>query len=155
MQDYDPTARDGSLPLRSLVGRRVLAPCRAVWQGSQRSRPFPIGRFSHPARRCRSSVVEHPLGKGEVVSSILTGSTTICLKGRSNLPPNFSNPLVCLSVSAWVSKREAASKCIGVRALSWHRFSHVAVTMHVMGRSAAPKAPTRFPTLRSLVPPRV
>src|SRR5262249_34528310 len=28
------------------------------------------------ARRCRSSVVEHPLGKGEVVSSILTGSTT-------------------------------------------------------------------------------
>jgi hypothetical protein len=30
---------------------------------------------SHPARRCRSSVVEHSLGKGEVVSSILTGST--------------------------------------------------------------------------------
>ena len=29
-----------------------------------------------PARRCRSSVVEHSLGKGEVVSSILTGSTT-------------------------------------------------------------------------------
>jgi hypothetical protein len=26
--------------------------------------------------RCRSSVVEHSLGKGEVVSSILTGSTT-------------------------------------------------------------------------------
>ena len=26
---------------------------------------------------CRSSVVEHPLGKGEVVSSILTGSTTL------------------------------------------------------------------------------
>jgi hypothetical protein len=25
--------------------------------------------------RCRSSVVEHSLGKGEVVSSILTGST--------------------------------------------------------------------------------
>jgi hypothetical protein len=37
--------------------------------------PLSIGRFSHPARRCRSSVVEHPLGKGEVVSSILTGST--------------------------------------------------------------------------------
>ncbi len=32
-------------------------------------------RYSHPARRCRSSVVEHSLGKGEVVSSILTGST--------------------------------------------------------------------------------
>ena len=31
--------------------------------------------ISQPARRCRSSVVEHSLGKGEVVSSILTGST--------------------------------------------------------------------------------
>ena len=35
-----------------------------------------IPSVSHPARRCRSSVVEHSLGKGEVVSSILTGSTT-------------------------------------------------------------------------------
>src|SRR5205085_6583259 len=32
-------------------------------------------------RGCRSSVVEHPLGKGEVVSSILTGSTIL---SRSN-----------------------------------------------------------------------
>src|SRR6185437_2808340 len=48
-----------------------------------RSRP-PYGRkrcdFPHVNRdfshRCRSSVVEHSLGKGEVVSSILTGSTT-------------------------------------------------------------------------------
>src|SRR3989442_8621749 len=39
--------------------------------------------FSHPARRCRSSVVEHPLGKGEVVSSILTGST------RKSLVPSM------------------------------------------------------------------
>src|SRR5262249_16773951 len=51
---------------------RQVRPC-----GKDRSAraPFLIGRFSHPARRCRSSVVEHPLGKGEVVSSILTGST--------------------------------------------------------------------------------
>ena len=35
----------------------------------------PFLLFSPPAGRCRSSVVEHPLGKGEVVSSILTGST--------------------------------------------------------------------------------
>src|SRR5215831_16415145 len=51
---------------------RHVRPC-----GKDRSAraPFLIGRFSHPARRCRSSVVEHPLGKGEVVSSILTGST--------------------------------------------------------------------------------
>src|SRR5437899_10952864 len=32
--------------------------------------------FRNRTRRCRSSVVEHPLGKGEVVSSILTGSTS-------------------------------------------------------------------------------
>ena len=32
---------------------------------------------------CRSSVVEHPLGKGEVVSSILPGSTTI---NRDSIP---------------------------------------------------------------------
>ena len=30
-----------------------------------------------PVRRCRSSVVEHSLGKGEVESSILSGSTII------------------------------------------------------------------------------
>src|SRR5258707_10091816 len=40
----------------------------------------PCGRFAPPSRRpcllrCRSSVVEHSLGKGEVVSSILPGST--------------------------------------------------------------------------------
>ena len=33
------------------------------------------GVFSAPPRRCRSSVVEHSLGKGEVRSSILRGST--------------------------------------------------------------------------------
>ncbi len=33
------------------------------------------GTYSR-ASCCRSSVVEHPLGKGEVVSSILTGSTS-------------------------------------------------------------------------------
>ena len=40
----------------------------------------PCGRFAPPSRRpclprCRSSVVEHSLGKGEVDSSILSGST--------------------------------------------------------------------------------
>src|SRR5438105_3992777 len=47
------------------------------------------GSISRPrsGARCRSSVVEHSLGKGEVVSSILTGSTrklqqTHDIKGR-------------------------------------------------------------------------
>lgn len=38
----------------------------------------------HAHSRCRSSVVEHPLGKGEVVCSIHTGSTT-----HSTLPPRY------------------------------------------------------------------
>jgi hypothetical protein len=37
----------------------------------------PCGRFAPPRPlRCRSSVVEHSLGKGEVDSSILSGSTS-------------------------------------------------------------------------------
>ena len=61
-------------PARS--GKRllaVLAPRNPLWQ-------FPARPPGPPWRRarscCRSSVVEHPLGKGEVVSSILTGSTS-------------------------------------------------------------------------------
>jgi hypothetical protein len=76
---------------RSIVHGPKIWPSRAagkVPSGARRLRHFapcgkdrrargriPISRF-HTARRCRSSVVEHPLGKGEVVSSILTGSTT-------------------------------------------------------------------------------
>src|SRR5262249_11787915 len=44
-----------------------------LWQGS--ARPARHIRTA-TGRRCRSSVVEHSLGKGEVVSSILTGSTS-------------------------------------------------------------------------------
>src|SRR5688500_3867066 len=35
--------------------------------------------------RCRSSVVEHPLGKGEVHSSILCGSTTLVVRQVSGI----------------------------------------------------------------------
>jgi hypothetical protein len=37
------------------------------------------GRIKSRRARCRSSVVEHPLGKGEVVSSILPGSTILLM----------------------------------------------------------------------------
>jgi hypothetical protein len=55
-----------------------------VWQGSARFHclfgagraALRLARCTWPRGCCRSSVVEHPLGKGEVVSSILTGSTT-------------------------------------------------------------------------------
>jgi hypothetical protein len=46
-----------------------LAPCHPLWQ-------FPRASGGAPAAPCcRSSVVEHSLGKGEVDSSILSGST--------------------------------------------------------------------------------
>jgi hypothetical protein len=41
LQDYDPTACDGSLPLRSAVEWLTLAPYAAVWQGSPHARPLP------------------------------------------------------------------------------------------------------------------
>ena len=48
---------------------RCLAPAGGGW----------LYAAARPSRRCRSSVVEHPLGKGEVVSSILPGSTMVSL----------------------------------------------------------------------------
>src|SRR5262245_23043917 len=47
-----------------------LACVSALWQGSPQWRPCLFLQFC-----CRSSVVEHSLGKGEVDSSILSGST--------------------------------------------------------------------------------
>jgi hypothetical protein len=58
--------------LRHAQRLRLLRPCGKDRRVPARERrPLPA---RGPAR-CRSSVVEHPLGKGEVVSSILTGST--------------------------------------------------------------------------------
>ena len=54
--------------------RDCLAPPGVVWQFPPRSRRA-IFRCAFSC--CRSSVVEHPLGKGEVECSIHSGSTTI------------------------------------------------------------------------------
>jgi hypothetical protein len=51
-----------------------LARLAALWQGTRRLRDMQDPDFGR-SQRCRSSVVEHSLGKGEVVSSILPGST--------------------------------------------------------------------------------
>src|SRR5581483_5899440 len=52
----------------------MLAHAGTLWQEPAACRAFPSD--SHlPAACCRSSVVEHSLGKGEVDSSILSGST--------------------------------------------------------------------------------
>jgi hypothetical protein len=61
-----------------------------LWQGSARF-------FACIAAdgRCRSSVVEHPLGKGEVVSSILTGSTIIDVYFLHLMFAPFPNADIC------------------------------------------------------------
>src|SRR5262249_8518715 len=82
--------------------------------------PFLIGRFSHPARRCRSSVVEHPLGKGEVVSSILTGSTrkaqqiTASLHERSLPPRDCHVNKACFPQLNWGETRGICSASVRV-----------------------------------------
>src|SRR4029450_2909189 len=68
---------------RPLDGAR-LRHFRPCGKDRRRSRPRSI-LLLPPASRCRSSVVEHPLGKGEVVSSILTGSTN--KSGTSRICP--------------------------------------------------------------------
>jgi hypothetical protein len=51
--------------------------CRGTWGLLGQGRAIMNAGERVPG--CRSSVVEHPLGKGEVVSSILPGSTMISL----------------------------------------------------------------------------
>jgi hypothetical protein len=66
-----------------LPGLPALARTGALWQGSARLEG-PLGRFSYPGQCCRSSVVEHSIGNGEVDSSILSGSTSLSLENPSN-----------------------------------------------------------------------
>jgi hypothetical protein len=58
----------------------ALAPLEALWQGSARSVAAPFGPILLFGARCRSSVVEHSIGNGEVDSSILSGSTSFSLE---------------------------------------------------------------------------
>ena len=85
--DYDPPAPQGR------PGRRLEARACANSGHVARIATFaavlnPVD-FRKPARRCRSSVVEHSLGKGEVVSSILTGSTRKAHEIRAFSIPHF------------------------------------------------------------------
>src|SRR5262249_25703590 len=83
-QKYCATfARHGCRPGTLGSQLAVVATCRGtrlansgavVYLGRPAGCPLP--RQPRRVRRCRSSVVEHSLGKGEVVSSILTGSTS-------------------------------------------------------------------------------
>ncbi len=69
-------AGSSKCPLRAATARPgELAPPGTLWQGSPRLRALCSYSIRPSQSRCRSSVVEHSLGKGEVVSSILTGST--------------------------------------------------------------------------------
>jgi hypothetical protein len=59
--------------------RPALAKPRPLWQGSARLEG-PFGPILLIRACCRSSVVEHSIGNGEVDSSILSGSTSLSLE---------------------------------------------------------------------------
>ena len=63
--------------------RHCLAPPGAVWQFPPRSR---CAIFVCALFCCRSSVVEHPLGKGEVECSIHSGSTILFVRRAHEKP---------------------------------------------------------------------
>src|SRR5262245_17255881 len=93
---------------RPLNGSR-LRPMRPCGKDRRTRGRFLIGRFSHPARRCRSSVVEHPLGKGEVVSSILTGSTD-----KSGTSQNRPRQIAAEQSRIWRAySHQISTKCSG------------------------------------------
>jgi hypothetical protein len=85
----------------------ALAHAGGLWQGSARS-AGPLGPILVSGACCRSSVVEHSIGNGEVDSSILSGSTSFsradpanCAAAAQALPPSASNPaIVKISFSA-------------------------------------------------------
>ena len=85
-------------------GRLALAPRISVWQRTPRLVGRSRSRFPQPAC-CRSSVVEHSIGNGEVHSSILCGSTTAFLKC-----PNIINYLdgCCFSRIMWIFRPKRA-----------------------------------------------
>jgi hypothetical protein len=72
----------------------ALAPAWALWQGSAAlSGPFWLIPVD-PRARCRSSVVEHSIGNGEVDSSILSGSTSHLWRGS-----RYSRPIGPIAVT--------------------------------------------------------
>jgi hypothetical protein len=83
---------------------------RRVWRclwliASPVARERKFRRFApDKTRRCRSSVVEHSLGKGEVESPILSGSTSFSLNNIKTLQPllHFHELLVEKEISAIV-----------------------------------------------------
>src|SRR5262249_50589578 len=108
--------------LGAMTDRRSAHACASsdpVAMGRRTQGRFPFPRFSPAAARCRSSVVEHPLGKGEVVSSILTGSTrqaqqlTASLREHSLLSRDSHVNKACFPQLNWGKNRGICSA--GVR----------------------------------------
>src|SRR6202161_1769716 len=86
----------------------ALARLRALWQGSARlvEAFWPI---LVSGARCRSSVVEHSIGNGEVDSSILSGSTILASQIRLfNRPAAGSGSASASRDRAADARREAA-----------------------------------------------
>src|SRR6185312_2773121 len=122
---------------------------RTVYSTARFRRPAASGR---PTPSCRSSVVEHSLGKGEVHSSILCGSTSfhlVVLAGGSRSAEKagnrnwHANPWQRSNYPAFPSFRilrdnAAENKCLGPRASFFGVFAH---------RRARPRQRSSIPSL--------
>jgi hypothetical protein len=78
-----------------------------------------FGRFFERAC-CRSSVVEHSIGNGEVDSSILSGSTIFCKVARDGLLAAAFGARVDLDKNAPLFNRKPPSRCTGLQDLAHH-----------------------------------
>ena len=92
MSDYGSFWRRSGLAAR-LRGIRPCGKDRPALLG-------PFGRFSLSGARCRSSVVEHSIGNGEVDSSILSGSTSPLLLIKLVLAKRIGRSVKCCGTSA-------------------------------------------------------
>jgi hypothetical protein len=95
-------AQRGSQTLGPRVGLALISVCHAqclrLWSPYGKGSPHSIQGFARlciaaPPARCRSSVVEHSLGKGEVDSSILSGSTSLSRSLAVSGPADAIHPV--------------------------------------------------------------
>jgi hypothetical protein len=115
--------------------------------GQPMSPPSPCGRFAPPSRRpcllrCRSSVVEHSLGKGEVDSSILSGSTS-GNADESGTFGDFGRERSATEKSRIVQNDPATSAISDTLVAHWNTFRSATAR-----RPAAPSGRTRWDKIR-------
>ena len=117
------------------VATGILAPHQPLWQVSPAAVPQACQR--RRGFRCRSSVVEHSLGKGEVDSSILSGSTSRNIE-KSEIFSDFRRERRTIEKSKIVQNDPATPALSDTLVAHWNTF-----------RSATARRPGSARPLRS------